>query len=137
MVGELSIVAPDTGGLPVAYGVCEAMGSKQVYYTERGDDGSTLRFRPYQEPQKGEKILLVDDVLRTGRKLAQLKKLAEDRGAEVVGLAVIVYQPNPELPSFGELPFYYLAQLDAMYYWDSATAAEKEKIVGPIEKVWA
>lgn len=134
---DLSIVAPDTGGLPVAYGVCEAMGSRQVYYTERGDDGSTLRFRPYQEPQKGEKILLVDDVLRTGKKLTQLKQLAEARGAEVVGLAVIVYQPNPELQGFGTLPFYYLAQLDAMYFWDSAEAEEKSKIVGPVEKVWA
>src|SRR5512134_1808109 len=29
---ELSIVVPATGGLPVAYGVCEAARAKQVYW---------------------------------------------------------------------------------------------------------
>ena len=35
-----------------------------------------------------------------------------------------------------DLPFYYLAKLDAMYYWDSAEAQEKTGIAGPVEKVW-
>src|SRR5579884_4497733 len=33
-VPELSIVAPATAGLPVAYGVCEALRAKQVYWAE-------------------------------------------------------------------------------------------------------
>jgi orotate phosphoribosyltransferase len=138
MVPELSIVTPATGGLPVAFGLCEALRAKQVYWAERSDDcGGPLRFRPYIEPQPGEKVLLVDDILRSGRKLTELKTLIESKGAEVVGLAVIVYQPNPETPSFGNLPFYYLAKLEAMYYWDSAEAAGKASIAGPVEKVWA
>ena len=137
ILSELSIVAPATGGLPVAYGVCEALRAKQVYWAERSDDGAgPLRFRPFQEPVPGEKVLLVDDTLRSGRKLTQLRQLIESYGATVVGLAVVIYQPNPETPSFGDLPFYYLAKLDAMYYWDSAEAAEKTQIVGPVEKVW-
>lgn len=32
MIPELSIVAPATGGLPVAYGVCEALRARQVYW---------------------------------------------------------------------------------------------------------
>ena len=35
---ELSIVAPATGGLPVAYGVCEALRAKQVYWAERDQE---------------------------------------------------------------------------------------------------
>jgi len=136
IIPELSIVTPATAGLPVAYGVCEALRAKQVYWAERGEDGSPMRFRPYVAPQPGEKVLLVDDVLRSGKKLTELRKLIESNGALVVGLAVVVYQPNPETPSFGDLPFYYLTQLDAMYYWDSAAAAEKEKIAGPVERVW-
>lgn len=137
MLSELSVVAPATAGLPVAYGVCEALRAKQVYWAERGEDGGPMRFRPFLEPAEGDKVLLVDDVLRSGRKLTEMKALIESKGATVVGLAVIVYQPNPETPSFGNLPFYYLAKLDAMYYWDSAEAAEKEKIVGAVEPVWA
>ena len=35
IIPELSIVAPATGGLPVAYGVCEALQAKRVYWAER------------------------------------------------------------------------------------------------------
>lgn len=136
IVNQLSIVTPATGGLPVAYGVCEALRARQVYWAERGEEGGPMRFRPFLEPEPGEKVLLVDDVLRTGRKLTELRTMIEARGAQVIGLAVVVYQPNPETPKFEELPFYYLAELDAMYFWDSAGAAEKEKIAGPVEKVW-
>jgi len=132
---ELSIVCPATGGLPVAYGVCEALGAKQVYWAERGDSGGPLRFRPHLEPGAGEKVLLVDDILRTGQKLTELKHLIEARGASVVALAVIVYQPNPQTPNFGSLPFYYLAKLNAMYYMDGSSI-EAKRIPGPVERVW-
>ena len=132
---ELSIVTPAVGGLPVAYGVCDALGAKQVYWAERGDDGGALRFRPHLEPHAGEKVLLVDDILRTGQKLAELKHMIESKGATVVGLAVMIYQPNPQTPSFGSLPFYYLAKLNAMYYMDGSSV-EAKRIPGPIEKVW-
>src|SRR5579871_4021608 len=84
-VRDLSIVTPMTGGLPVAYGVCEALRANQVYWAERSVDGEPLRFRQFLEPQPGEQVMLVDDILRTGSKLAELKKLLESRGAIVVG----------------------------------------------------
>src|ERR1700731_4769071 len=34
IIPELSIVAPATGGLPVAYGISEALRCKQVYWAE-------------------------------------------------------------------------------------------------------
>src|SRR5712691_11812842 len=92
MIPELSIVAPATGGLPVAYGICEALRAHQVYWAERNNDGEPLAFREFLQVRPGEKVLLVDDLLRTGRKLTQLKKLVEERGGEVVALAVIVSQ---------------------------------------------
>jgi orotate phosphoribosyltransferase len=120
IVPELSIVAPATGGLPVAYGVCEAMQARQVYWAER-EDNEPLRFRSFLEVEPGEKILLVDDVLRSGTKLSQLKKLVEGAGGEVVGLAVMIYQPTPKTIHFGDLPFYYLCKLDATYAQDAAS----------------
>src|SRR5665811_627393 len=92
VIPELSIVAPATGGLPVAYGVCEALRAHQVYWAERENESEPLRFRQSLEQVAGEKVLLVDDILRTGTKLTQLKKLVEASGAQVVGLAVVVYQ---------------------------------------------
>lgn len=135
MIPELSIVSPDTGGLPVAYGVCEALRAHQVYWADRLDDHGTLRFRQFLKQTPGEKVLLVDDILRSGRNLSELKQLVESTGAEVVGLAVIIYQPTPKTVDFSPLPFYYLAKLDATYYKDAGSCEMCKRGV-PAEQVW-
>src|SRR5262245_45028502 len=65
MIGQLSIVAPATGGLPVAYGMCEALRAHQVYWGEKFSAGP-MRLRQFLEVKEGEKVLLVDDILRSG-----------------------------------------------------------------------
>jgi orotate phosphoribosyltransferase len=135
MVPQLSIVVPATAGLPVAFGVCESLRAKQVYWAERDRGDEPMRFRQYVEPQPGEQVVLVDDILRTGNKLAELKRLLEGKGANVVGLAVIIYQPTPDTLSFGSLPLYYLAKLEASYYADSEHC-ELCKRGERLEKVW-
>jgi orotate phosphoribosyltransferase len=135
MIPELSVVAPATGGLPVAYGMCEALRAHQVYWAEREDPNQPMRFRQYLQQIKGERVLLVDDILRTGNKLTEMKNLVESNGAEVVGLAVMVYQPTPRTPSFAPLPFYYLAKMDGMYYKDAASCDLCKDGI-PLETVW-
>ena len=135
IIPELSIVSPDTGGLPVAYGMCEALRAHQVYWAERKQEGGPMGFRQYLEQTPGEKVLLVDDILRSGRNLSELKRVVESTGAQVVGLAVIVYQPTPKTPDFSPLPFYYLAKLDATYYKDAGSCDLCKRGV-PAEKVW-
>jgi orotate phosphoribosyltransferase len=117
---EVSIVAPATGGLPVAFGVCEALRAKQVYWAEREHDAEPLRFRQYLAPRPDEQVIMVDDILRTGSRLKELKQLLESHGASVIALAVVVYQPTPTTITFEPLPTYYLAKLDAHYYADAA-----------------
>jgi len=98
MIKEISLVCPDnTAGLPIAYGMSEALRTHQVYWAEKDSEAGPLRFRQFVEPGKGEKVLLVDDILRTGRRLTELRKLLESKGADVVGMAVAVYQPNPDV----------------------------------------
>jgi orotate phosphoribosyltransferase len=135
MIPELSIVAPATGGLPVAYGVSEALRARQVYWGERENENEPLHFRQFLQQTPGEKVLLVDDILRTGKKLTELKRLVESNGADVVGLAVVVYQPMPDTPDFDPLPFYYLAKLDANYY-RNAEVCELCRQGIPSEQVW-
>jgi orotate phosphoribosyltransferase len=120
-IGELSIVTPATAGLPVAYTVCEALRAHQVYWAEKENESQPLRFRQYLEQVEGEKVILVDDILRTGSKLLEMKKLLEANGATVMALAVIIYQPTPNTLNFSPLPFYYLAKLDASYYTDAGS----------------
>jgi orotate phosphoribosyltransferase len=135
IIPELSIVAPATAGLPVAYGVCEALRAKQVYWAERDDENRPMRFRQYLEQHPGEQVVLVDDILRSGSKLSEMKTLLESRGATVVGVAVIIYQPTPDTRNFGSLPLYYLAKLDARYYADAAHCDLCRRGV-KLEKVW-
>lgn len=135
IASELSLVVPMTGGLPVAYGVCEAMRAKQVYWSERQNQTEPWRFRQFLEPMRGEPVVLVDDTLRTGTNLAELKKLLESYGATVLGLAVVTYQPTPETFDFGGLPLYYLAKLQGRYAVDSAHCELCRRGL-PLQKVW-
>jgi orotate phosphoribosyltransferase len=135
IIPELSIVAPANAGLPVAFGVCEALRARQVYWAEREDTGQPMHFRQFLEQHPGEQVVLVDDILRSGRKLLEMKELLEARGARVVALAVVIYQPNPKTRDFGELPLYYLARLNASYYADSAHC-DLCKEGMPVQKVW-
>jgi len=135
IIPELSIVTPANAGLPVAYGVCEALRAKQVYWAEREDEGQPLHFRQFLEQTPGEQVVLVDDILRTGSKLHEMKELLESRGARVVGLGVIIYQPTPRTRDFGNLPLYYLAKLNASYYADAAHC-DLCKQGAAVQKVW-
>lgn len=132
---ELSVVTPMTGGLPVAFGVCEALHAKRVYWAERDNSGEALHFRQFLDPEPGEQVVIVDDILRTGRKLSELRSLLESRGAKVVGLAVIIYQPFPNCATFGDLPLYYLAKLEARYAVD-ASHCEWCRSGVPLIKTW-
>lgn len=135
IVPQLSIVAPATGGLPVAYGVCEALRAHQVYWSERENLDEPQHFRKYLEVLPGEQVILVDDILRSGHKLAELRQLIEAKGGQVVGLAVMIYQPTPETINFQPLPVYYLAKLNDNFA--HADQCELCKAGVPVEKVGA
>ena len=135
IIPELSIVSPATGGLPVAYGICEALRAKRVYWAERESKSQDYRFRPFIKPEPGEQVMLVDDILQSGVNLADLKATLESFGAQVIGLAVIVHQPTPETIDFGSLPFYSLANLQAKYFADAASCTMCAN-AQPLTKVW-
>lgn len=120
MMSEISIVAPATGGLPVAYGVCEALRAKQVYWAEREVPNGPLMFRQYLERSAGEKVILVDDLIRRGKRLSELKELVESNGSEVVAIAVMLLQAALQLPDYG-VPMYHLAKLETQFYPDEAS----------------
>ncbi|WP_180538918.1 orotate phosphoribosyltransferase [Nevskia soli] len=134
VIPELSIVAAGPAGLPVAYGMCEALRANQVYWAEK-DDHEPMQFRQYLKQHPGEQVVIVDDILRSGSKLTEARELLEKNGAKVVALAVIVYQPTPHTKSFGNLPLYYLAKLGASYFAD-ADSCSMCRDGQPREQVW-
>lgn len=131
LIPELSIVTPASGGLPVAFGMGEALRCRQVYWAEN-DDGR-LRFRQYMESHAGEKVVMVDDTVRTGRKLQQLKALLEAGGATIVAVAVVILQPHGNPLDF-DVPLYSLARLEADLY-PSAAECRMCRDGKPVENV--
>lgn len=112
---NVSIVAPATGGLPVAYGVAEALRASETYWAEK-NEGGRLAFRQFMNPRSGERVVLVDDLLRTGRKLTDLRALVEAAGAKVMALAVLVHQPFENALQFPGLPLFKLLTIQPRYW---------------------
>jgi orotate phosphoribosyltransferase len=135
VIPDLSVVAPATGGLPVAFGLCEALRARRVYWAERENENEPLRFRQFLEQERSEKVLLCDDILRSGRKLKELKNLCAANGVEVVGLAVVVFQPNPDMEDLGDVPLFYLAKLNSLFKSAADTFAGFKPGQVPI-KIW-
>jgi orotate phosphoribosyltransferase len=119
VLGDTSIVAATTSGLPVAYGLSEVLQPKQVYWAEKEDRDLPMHFRQGLGPVPGERVVLVDDILRTGLLLTEAKNLLEAGGAQVIALAVLVYEPTPATLTFGDLPVYQLAKLAPRAYIDA------------------
>ena len=112
---NVSIAAPAVGGLPVAFGVAEALRASQTWWAENDGDGR-FGLRPFFEIHPGERVILVDDILRTGNKLSQLRALVEAAGATVLALAVLVHQPFENCAQFPGLPLFQLLTLEP-HYW--------------------
>ena len=53
----------------------------------------------------------------------------------VVAVAVVIDQPTPETMSFGSVPLYNLAKLEATYYTDAASCDLCKRGIA-LEKVW-
>ena len=134
IIPDLSIVATTVGGLPVAYGLCEALHARQVYWVEKENHKGPLHFRQYLEQKPGEKVLLVDDILRSGRLLNETKRLVESKRAKVVGVAVLFHIPTPKTETMEDLPLYYLAELETPYY-SSPDTCQFCKLGVPLEQI--
>jgi len=130
LIPELSVVTPASGGLPVAFGISDALRSRQVYWAENED--GRLRFRQYMEDHRGEKVVMVDDTLRTGKKLRELQALLESSGASILAVAVVIDQAHGG--GLSGLPTYSLVRLEAELY-PNAAACRMCQAGRPVEKV--
>lgn len=81
------LVGPAMGGIIVAYELARQLGKPGIF-TERKDGVMTLT-RGFQI-KPGQKILITEDVVTTGKSSMEVAKILESYGAEVVGLCCIV-----------------------------------------------
>jgi len=108
-----AVVGPAMGGIIVAYELGRQLGLP-AFFAERDDTGAMALRRGF-ELKPGQKILLVEDVITTGKSYGECAFLLEGLGAKVTALACLVDRRQA-----GEItwPFYPACKVEATN-WDA------------------
>ena len=120
------VLGPAMGGVVVAYEIGRQL-NKESIFTERVDNIMTLR-RGF-EINKGDKVIITEDVVTTGKSTLEVKKIVEEMGAEVIGVACIVDRTIKDIG----IPIYSVIKLDieAFDATDCPMCKEQIEIVKP------
>ena len=81
------IMSPAVGGIIVGYEIGKIL-DKETIFSERVNGKFSLR-RGFSL-KKTDKILIIEDVITTGKSSLECSKLADDVGAEIIGYACII-----------------------------------------------
>ncbi len=89
-----TVVSPAIGGLVIGQEVARAKGTRAIF-SEKDDQGKPVLRRGF-ELSKGEKVLVVEDVITTGLSTNEVISLVEKSGAELVGVGSVVNRSGGE-----------------------------------------
>jgi orotate phosphoribosyltransferase len=92
-----TILSPAMGGILCGYELARQLLCKNIF-VERVDNIFTLR-RGF-EVKKGERILIVEDVVTTGKSTLEAAKVVQDLGAVIVGAASVIDRTGKEVFDF-------------------------------------
>lgn len=105
------IVGPAMGGILVSYELARQTGKPGIF-AERQDGNMTIR-RGF-EIKKGEKIIISEDVVTTGKSSLEVAKVIEHLGGEVLGICCIVDRRSKDINI--PYPIYSAVKLDINTY---------------------
>ncbi len=103
------VVGPAMGGIIVSYEIGRQTG-KPSLFVERDDGKMTLR-RGFNI-EKGQKVLIAEDVVTTGKSTIETMEVIEQFGGVVVGIACIVDRTVKDL----EYPVFSATKLNLNFY---------------------
>jgi orotate phosphoribosyltransferase len=106
-----TVIAPAIGGIVVGQEVARQLNKRSIF-AEREDKNLTLR-RGFSL-EKGEKVLVCEDVVTTGGSVFEVIDSVKNYGAEVVGAGYIVDRSNGKV-NFG-YPQFSTIKLDVVSY---------------------
>jgi orotate phosphoribosyltransferase len=86
---KVAIISPSSGGIPVAFGVRDALNAEQIYWAEQEAGGKRL-FRQYVNQGEINPCIIVDDIIRSGNAIEETVELVRTLGAPVIGCGAIV-----------------------------------------------
>src|SRR5262245_15758832 len=118
---KISIISPSSGGIPVAFGVRDALNAEQIYWAE--EEKGKRRFRQYVNQGEMNPCLIVDDIIRSGHAIEETVKLVTELGAKVIGCGAIVRFDSAPSEVEG-VPIKSLVDFDVRLYDDHETCVE-------------
>ena len=105
------VVGPALGGVIMAYEMGRQLGVRNIF-AERENGNMTLR-RGFKV-EKGERVLVCEDVVTTGGSVKEVIALLSDMGAEIVGVGSVVDRSNGKV-DFG-VPFHAVLCMEVTSY---------------------
>lgn len=81
------VIGPAIGGIIVSYQLAEILGAKSIF-AER--ENGKMKLRRGFKIEKGEKVLICEDVITTGGSVKEVITMVEKEGGEIVGIGCIV-----------------------------------------------
>ena len=85
---KVAVISPSSGGIPVAFGVRDALNSEQIYWAEQ-EKGERM-FRQYVNQGEVNPCIIVDDIIRSGNAIDETIALVNSLGAKMIGCGAIV-----------------------------------------------
>ncbi len=104
------VVGPTTGGVIIAFEVAKYLGVDAIY-AEAADDGKSRVFKRGFHIDEGTRVLIVDDVVTTGRAIFEVIDLVRQYKANIVGVGVFLDRSGGAVKI--DYPFKALATVDA------------------------
>lgn len=83
-----AVFYPAIGALPVGQQLGLAL-EKRAFFAERNAENEMILRRGF-ECHAGEKLLLAEDVITTGGTLKEIRVIAEEAGAEILGVCCVI-----------------------------------------------
>ena len=118
---RVAIISPSSGGIPVAFGVREALNAEQIYWAEK-EEGKRL-FRQYVNQGEVNPCIIVDDIIRSGAAIREIIDRVKELGAEIIGFGAIVrFTSAPS--EFDGIPVRSLVDFDAKMYDNARDCTE-------------
>jgi orotate phosphoribosyltransferase len=85
---KVAVISPSSGGIPVAFGVRDALNAEQIYWAEQ-EKGERM-FRQYVNQGEVNPCIIVDDIIRSGMAIEETVTLVKTLGARMIGCGAIV-----------------------------------------------
>jgi orotate phosphoribosyltransferase len=118
---KVAVISPSSGGIPVAFGVRDALNAEQIYWAEQ--EQGERQFRQYVNQGEVNPCIIVDDIIRSGHAIEETVTLVKSLGARIIGCGTIVrFRSAPD--EIEGVPIKSLVDFDAHMYDDGENCVD-------------